>query len=416
MNEHGEKQERPEVEEQGKRIPREDSDEKAPEVEEQGYRGFRKEGDEDDPEVEEQGAGDRSARPDKRVSTSSYRPAFGDTELVMCRPGRGGPGIGGSRNHGGVEMRRLVFAVAVVISAWLVPAASAEEIPGRYIVVLEGSVDRPGQVAAAHERQYGADSEVVYRHALNGYVAAVPEATLAELRADPKVQFVARDRVFAQLPKAPATIPSCKDPGDISAEQCLPDGANRIDAERSSARSGDGRGRERANIAIIDTGLDIDHPDLNVVGGVDCSDGTPIFDRARYDDFDGHGTFIGGVAGAKDNGFGVVGVAPGASLWAARVQDDAGVISDAALICALDWVTSTRTDRNLRNDISVANMSITGAGSDDQNCGRTNADALHLAYCRSVAAGVTHVVSAGNDGVDVTHETPNSYNEVLTAT
>ncbi len=61
-------------------------------------------------------------------------------------------------------------------------------------------------------------------------------------------------------------------------------------------------------------------------------------------------------------------------------------------------------------------MSISGAGSNDGNCGRTNNDVLHQAICASVAAGITYVVSAGNSGVDLASVVPASYPEVLTVT
>lgn len=51
---------------------------------------------------------------------------------------------------------------------------------------------------------------------------------------------------------------------------------------------------------------------------------------------------------------------------------------------------------------------------DDDNCGRTKKDVIHLAICNSVAAGVTHVVAAGNAGADLKNEYPAAYQEVLT--
>jgi subtilisin family serine protease len=61
-------------------------------------------------------------------------------------------------------------------------------------------------------------------------------------------------------------------------------------------------------------------------------------------------------------------------------------------------------------------MSIEGPGSDDGNCGRTNNDAVHMAICASVAAGVVYVVAAGNANVDLATIYPASYDEVLTVT
>jgi subtilisin family serine protease len=66
------------------------------------------------------------------------------------------------------------------------------------------------------------------------------------------------------------------------------------------------------NVAVIDTGIDLTHPDLaaNVAGGINCSNG-----RAKaYADGNGHGSHVAGVIAALDNGLGVVGVAPAAKL------------------------------------------------------------------------------------------------------
>jgi subtilisin family serine protease len=119
-----------------------------------------------------------------------------------------------------------------------------------------------------------------------------------------------------------------------------------------------------------------------------------------------------------DNGFGFVGVAPGANLSSVRVLDKNAKGSESKIICGIDWVTSTRTDADPTNDIAVANESL-GAFApqgDDENCGLTKKDPLHLAICRSVAAGVTHVASAGNESTDLASHVPAAYNEVLTAT
>src|SRR5207302_5271764 len=96
----------------------------------------------------------------------------------------------------------------------------------------------------------------------------------------------------------------------------------------------------------------------------------------------GHGTHVAGTIAARNNGAGVVGVAPATKLYA----------------------------------VKVANMSLGGPGVDDGNCGNTNADALHRAICNSVAAGVTYVVAAGNSGEDFSAGVPANYDEVLTVT
>jgi subtilisin len=101
---------------------------------------------------------------------------------------------------------------------------------------------------------------------------------------------------------------------------------------------------------------------------------------------------VAGIIGAKDDDEGVVGVAPGARLWAVRATSGIGQASTGTALCGVDFVTSTRTDSDATNNIAVANMSLGFFGpksGDDGNCGLTNHDALHLAICNSVVAGVT---------------------------
>jgi subtilisin family serine protease len=285
-------------------------------------------------------------------------------------------------------MKRVVpFLALLVLAAGFAGAANA----ARQIVVLDEGVD-PHAVAAYHEGFAGVTVVHRYRHALNGYAAEMTPAALAAIKADSRVDFVSADRVFR------------------ATAQTLPTSINRIDGELSSAASGDGSGSVNVNVAVIDTGIDPSHPDLNVVGGVDCAPGV------GFNDFNGHGSHVAGTIAARDNGIGVVGVAPGANLYAVKVLTDAGVGLTTDIICGIDWVTATRTDGNPSNDIAVANMSLGGGGTDDNNCGNSNNDAYHRAICNSTAAGVTHVVAAGNDGVDFRSTSPATYGEVLTVT
>jgi subtilisin family serine protease len=238
------------------------------------------------------------------------------------------------------------------------------------------------EVAREHARAHGADLSFVYRSAIRGYAAALPAARLDEVRADPRVAFVSHDRPVS------------------ATAQGLPTGVNRINAE---GKANDGGG---VDVAVLDTGIDLDHPDLaaNIVGGRNCAAGK------TYDDGNGHGTHVAGTIAAVDNGVGVVGVAPQAKLWAVRVLNNNGSGSWSSVICGVDFVTSTRTDGSTTNDIDVANMSLGGSGSD----GACSANALHQAICTSVNAGVTYVVAAGNSGDDVKNHVPAAYDQVIT--
>ncbi len=96
--------------------------------------------------------------------------------------------------------------------------------------------------------------------------------------------------------------------------------------------------RVNADVAIIDTGIERDHPDLNVVGGYNCTSRK----RDKWDDNNGHGTHVAGIVGALDNRFGVTGVAPGARLWSVKVLDKNGRGYLSWLICGIDESPPTR--------------------------------------------------------------------------
>jgi subtilisin len=288
-------------------------------------------------------------------------------------------------------MFKHTFALLVGLLLGAVFAATADA--ARYVVVLDEGAN-PDAVAAYHEGFAGVSVVHRYRHALNGYGANITSATsLTAIEADSRVAFVEADRVFH------------------ATAQTLPTGINRIDGELSSTASGNGSGSVNVNVAVIDTGIDLSHPDLNVVGQKTCVPGT-----LNANDLNGHGSHVAGTIAAKDDANGVVGVAPGANLYAVKVLTDAGVGLTTDIICGIDWVTSTRTDLNPSNDIAVANMSLGGGGTDDNNCGNSLNDAYHRAICNSTSAGVVHVVAAGNDGVDFRSTAPATYGEVLTVT
>jgi subtilisin len=296
----------------------------------------------------------------------------------------------------GFMLRRLFLAIGILAcAAAFAGGARADVIRDQYIVVLRPGADRAAAVKYA--QSLGGSVFKQYRFALNGYAVQLPAAALPLIKTDRRVRFVSLNRS--------ATL----------AAQTLPTGVDRIDGDLSSTRSGDGQGSVPINVAVVDTGIDIDHPDLNVVGGKNCgADADPSFD-----DHYGHGTHVAGIIGAKDNGEGVVGVAPGARLWAVRALGGIGQGSTATALCGVAFVTSTRTDSDATNDIAVGNMSLSFFGpkvGDDGNCGLTNHDALHLAICNSVAAGVTWVVAAGNSSSDFQNDIPASYSEVLTVT
>ena len=295
-------------------------------------------------------------------------------------------------------MRRFAFvaALSVLVLAAAPVAQASQDQAKNYIVVLKGSVTRPGAIASQHARAFDANVRYVYRSALEGYAARIPASKVGALRADPRVAFVMLDR-----------------PVHTTA-QSLPTGVDRIEGDVSSTVSGDGTGSVDLDVAVIDTGIDLDHPELNVVGGKSClgttkgGGGTPSFDDGH-----GHGTHVAGTIGARDDGEGVVGVAPGVRLWAVRVLNAAGSGTTAQVICGIDFVDSMSPAKG--GPIRVANMSLGGFGFDFGSCG-LGFDAMHAAICRATNDGVLFVVAAGNSGANFNTFTPAAYDEVLAVT
>ena len=287
-------------------------------------------------------------------------------------------------------VRRLVLltVVAALVAALVPASAGASPIEGEYIVVLEDGVDA-NAVAREHGRR-GAEVFDTYSHALDGYAARLSPPALRAVRADDRVLSVTENRTVEL------------------AAQTLPTGVNRMDADLSSTTSGDGTGSVDVAVAIIDTGVDTTHPDLNVVGGTNCF--TP--DSPDFDDQNGHGSGIGGIIGAYDNGFGVSGVAPGARLWSVKSFGDAGYGTFASVICGVEWVAANAQAYGIR----TVNMSFGTSATDDHNCGNTDGDAVHKAICGMVAAGVTPVAASGNGARDFQSFSPARFDEVLAVT
>jgi subtilisin len=257
-----------------------------------------------------------------------------------------------------------------------------------YVVLLEDTA-RVDHALTRAEDAYGASVENVYRSAIKGYSAQLTPAEARALAHAPGVQAVKPDIRY-----------------EIAAQR-MPTGINRTNAERSPRARINGRDqRVNVDVAVIDTGIDLNHPDLNVYrrGAKNCS-ATSV----GANDQNGHGTHVAGTIGALDNRVGVVGMAPGARVWPVRVFGRSGAGSLAEVICGVDYVTAHA------GQIEVANMSLSSPGGrDDGECGNRVGDPLHQAICASVRAGVTYVVAAGNSGQNAALSSPSSYDEVIT--
>jgi subtilisin len=295
-------------------------------------------------------------------------------------------------------MNRLLISLSALVAAIVVvsltaSAAFAGPVPGRYIVVLKSGAD-PGAVSRDQHDRFGATPGHLYRRALDGFVASIPAGRVDDVRRDPRVASVVQDRTV----QATGTQA-------LAAGDSIPTGVRR-------AGAADGNLVETpatSAVAIIDTGIDLSHPDLNAVAGKNCvGSGAPADDN-------GHGSHVAGTIAARNDGAGVVGVAPGTPVYAVKVLDSSGSGTWSQVICGIDWVAANAASLGIK----VANMSLGGGGTPLDGCPSAT-DPLHTAICNSTKAGVAYAVAAGNSGWDFDYgpqpDVPAAYPEVLTVT
>jgi subtilisin len=275
----------------------------------------------------------------------------------------------------------LSLAAAGVSAQDANPNGNPNGLP--YIVVFKDFVN-PAAAAPEVAKAYGLQPGFVYEHALKGMSALVPEGRLTGLQHDPRVAYVSEDIVQSI---------------DV---QSMPTGIQRIFADTNPeiAINGADDYRVDVDVAVIDTGVDFEHPDLNVAGGVNCYSFWPFASNcvSGGDDDHYHGTHVAGTIGALDNGIGVVGVAPGARIWAVKVLSSSGSGYSSQIVAGIDWVAAHAST------IEVANMSLGGAG-----FSQAEYDAIQGA----VNAGVAFAVAAGNDDADANNYSPGGFDNVL---
>lgn len=262
----------------------------------------------------------------------------------------------------------------------LAPAAkiAGGGIPDRYIVVLRDEVDDVPGVAARLAHAHGGVPEHVYQHALKGFSVAMPEQAVEALAHNPQVAYIEPDQI-ATIVGAPAVTGKPGGGGSTPPPQIVPWGITRIGG------AADGTGK---TAWVIDTGIDLDHPDL-VVDGARSRDFNS--DRTTSpDDGHGHGTHVAGTIAARNNPIGVIGVAAGATVVAVRVLDNRGSGSYSNVIAGVDYVAANGAIGD------VANMSLGGPVS----------EALDTAVRNAASAGVRFSLAAGNESDNANNHSP----------
>ncbi|MEF8825976.1 MAG: S8 family serine peptidase [Halapricum sp.] len=239
------------------------------------------------------------------------------------------------------------------------PAGAAEgrAPPDRHIVGVD-----PGRADVAERKANGVHRVLDFEDIGQAVSGWFPDEAIENLQGNPNVRYVEAE-------------------GEMHAiAQTTPWGIDRVDADVLHDEGETGNG---ADIAVIDTGIDDDHPDLqaNVGDGkayVDCTGSNCNYD---WSDDNNHGTHCAGIADAVDNSEGVVGISTGATLHAVKVLDDSGAGYWSDVAAGIEYAANQGWD--------VGSLSL-GASSGSS----TVEDACQYADDK----GVLLVAAAGNDG------------------
>ena len=275
----------------------------------------------------------------------------------------------------------LAGAAVVAVGAVSVPAA-AQKIEGQYICVFQPSLVAKANVRAEAARAANAGGGQLthsYENTIRGFAMNASAQGIANMMArNPRIAYCEQDQVMSIPP-----VVQGKPGGDVVANaETVPWGVTRV---------GGGLAGSTRRAWVIDSGIDLDHPDLNVNTTLSRS-----FTREKNaDDGNGHGTHVAGTIGAKSgNGIGVVGVAPGVQLIAVKVLTRSGSGSNSGVIAGVDYAAANFTSGD------VANMSLGGSFS----------QTLNDAVIAAANKGLKFALAAGNESTSATTKSPASAN------
>ncbi len=227
-------------------------------------------------------------------------------------------------------------------------------------------------------------------------MATLPKSSLPELNNHPLTSYIEENAIVTTI-ESPAESEASYTPelftANTSNEYERSWGVQRIGSEAAHQQGITGKG---IKIAVIDTGIDYHHEDLNnnYRGGYNFVDGN---EYPLDDSYNSHGTHVAGIIAAEKNGIGVVGVAPEASIYSLKVLNSQGNGLTASVIAALQW--------SVKYNMDIANISIQGM----------HTKALEAACNAAYDAGLLIVAAAGNS-YGGTASYPAAYSSVVAVT
>lgn len=281
-----------------------------------------------------------------------------------------------------MNSRTLAVMITVTIMVLVILSMSLSSVIAAQIdepanVIIGFKDGRSHDVKLLVEKHGGAVKKVW--HIIPAMSATLPQKAIDSIRRSPDVTYVEQDGILMAVGK-PSNPGKGHGKGTVQPPQGLPWGVDRINATGAWKEGSNGIG---IKVAVLDTGIDYTHPDLdaNVKGGVSLVGVQESTNPKLWKDKNGHGTWCAGIIAAENNTIGVVGVAPNASLYAVKVlrNDGTGTYSD--LIDGIEW--------SVDNGMQVISMSLGGT---------TNSTALKEACDAAYGHGLILVAAAGNEG------------------
>lgn len=273
----------------------------------------------------------------------------------------------------------LSAGAALLAMPGVASAKAGDAIPNSYICTfLPGPISR-GAEARGATAAVGGRVKHIYDHVLSGFSAHMSATAAEKLVAKNRlIRRCVQDRVASIPPIIVGEISARGGPPSSSgSSQTLPWGVKRVG----------GAGSSSGTAWIIDTGIDLTHPDLNISQTDNVSF---LPGNTDPNDANGHGTHVAGIIGAKANSIGVVGVAADARVVSVRVLDSSGNGADSDVIKGLDHVVA----RGRSGD--VINLSLITTGLQE----------LDDAVARAASAGFYVAIAAGNSSANAAGYSP----------
>lgn len=246
----------------------------------------------------------------------------------------------------------FILAFAMIIGTTSPVSAKSDNAPKDYLIGFKSKVseDELAEVKGA-----GGKVKHQYKY-MNVLHVTLPEQAVNALQNNPNVAFVEADGTMEAI------------------GQTTPWGIPHIEADTVQSTGVTGSG---VKVAILDTGIDASHEDLNVAGGASFIAGEPN----ALEDGNSHGTHVAGTVAGLNNSLGVLGVAPAAELYAVKVLDSSGSGTYSGIAQGIEWAVD--------NNMDVINMSLGGS---------SGSTALQQAVDNAYNSGIVVVAAAGNSG------------------